>query len=190
MFFIDCRGKTCPVPVIETKKAVESQSPTDLKVAVDNEVSRENVKRFLESKGYRVSIDAQGEDIFVVGKIETLVSEVKQEKKVTAFINAQTLGRGDDQLGAILMKSFIFTLKELNPLPWRIIFVNAGVKLASEGSELLAQLQELENLGVEILSCGTCLDFYHLKEKLKVGRISNMFEIVTSLTESTTVLKP
>jgi hypothetical protein len=78
----------------------------------------------------------------------------------------------------------------LTPLPWRVIFVNGGVRLASEGSELLTHLRDLENLGVELLSCGTCLDFFGLKEKLKAGRASNMFEILSSLAESTSVLKP
>ena len=88
------------------------------------------------------------------------------------------------------MKSFVVTLKELKPLPWRIIFMNGGVRMAADGSEVLPYLQELENLGVEVLSCGTCLDFFHLKEKVRVGRVSNMYEIINSLADSTSVLKP
>jgi selenium metabolism protein YedF len=88
------------------------------------------------------------------------------------------------------MRSFVITLKELKPLPWRMIFINGGAKLVSEGSELITYLTELEDLGVEIISCGTCLDFFSLKEKLRVGRASNMYEILSTLAESTSILKP
>lgn len=191
MYVLDCRGKSCPVPVLETKKLLDEGAPEELKVAVDNEAARENVGRFLESRGYRVAVEPQGETTFLVASREKAeTGPATDRKKVVAFIDAETLGRGDEQLGSILMKSFIFTLKELNPLPWRIIFINSGVKLASADSELLPQLRELENLGVEILSCGTCLDFFHLKERLGSGRVSNMYEILSSLTEATNVLKP
>jgi len=188
---LDCRGKSCPLPVLETKKVLDERPLEELKVVVDNDAARENVGRFLESRGYRVAVERQGEAIFLVGSREKAeTGPAMDRRKVVAFIDAETLGRGDEQLGAILMKSFIFTLKEINPLPWRIIFINSGVKLASTDSELLPQLRELENLGVEILSCGTCLDFFHLKERLGSGRVSNMYEILSSLTEATNVLKP
>ncbi len=191
MEFLDCRGKSCPEPVIETKRLLEERSPGELTVVVDNTTSRENVLRFLESRGYGVEVEDRDEAMFLTAKKrEERISPVQQEKKVVVFVKADTMGRGDDKLGAILMKSFIFTLKELKPLPWRVIFVNAGVKLTCEGSELLSQLHELEDQGVEILSCGTCLDFFNLKEKLKAGRVSNMFEIVSSLTDATHVLSP
>ena len=188
---LDCRGKSCPLPVLETKKVLDERPLEELKVVVDNDAARENVGRFLESRGYRVAVERQGEATFLVASREkTETGPAIDQKKVVAFIDAETLGRGDEQLGSILMKSFIFTLKEINPLPWRIIFINSGVKLASTDSELLPQLRELENLGVEILSCGTCLDFFHLKERLGSGRVSNMYEILSSLTEATNVLKP
>jgi selenium metabolism protein YedF len=192
MDFLDCRGQTCPVPVVETKKLIEQRSPKELKVAVDSEAPRDNVRRFLESRGYEVTIEPADEGFLVLGsrQVEDAVAKAKQEKRIIVFVDGETLGRGDDQLGRILMKSFIITLKELKPLPWRVIFINGGVKLASQGAELIPHLHDLENLGVELLSCGTCLDFYELKEKLKVGRVSNMYEIVSSLAESTGVLKP
>ncbi len=192
MDFLDCRAKSCPVPVIETKKFLEARQLKELQVAVDNETSRENVRRFLESRGYGVNIEQRADGIFLTATKQgaEAPSETGQERKVAVFITAEAMGLGDDKLGRILMKSFIFTLKELTPLPWRIIFLNAGVKLACEGSECVPQLHELENVGVEILSCGTCLDFFNLKEKLQTGRVSNMFEIVSSLTDATNVLKP
>ncbi len=163
-----------------------------VRVVVDNKASRENVRRFLESRGYQVTVEQQGSDFFLVGSRvkEEIANPAREARKIMAFIDAETLGRGDDRLGAILMKSFLMTLKELKPLPWRLAFANGGVKLAASGSELLPHLQELQNLGADILLCGTCVDFYQLKEHLQVGRISNMFEIVSSLTESSIVLKP
>ena len=194
MYFLDCKNKTCPIPVLETKKTIEEKGLLELTVAVDNEVSRENVRRFLESRGYGTTVEEQEGGFSIIASKEGgqgfSAGTDAEAKKNTVFIDSETLGRGDDRLGAILMKAFILTLKELNPLPWRVIFINGGVKLASAGSELLPYLQELENLGVEILSCGTCLDFFGLKESLKAGRVSNMFEIVTSLAASASVLKP
>ena len=192
MDFLDCRGKSCPQPVLETKKLIEERGLSEVKVCVDNETSRENVRRFLESRGYQVAVEEEGNDFFLLASRsdEEGPRAAREAKKVMAFIDAETLGKGDDHLGAILMKSFLVTLKELKPLPWRIAFVNGGVNLASAGSEVLPYLQELQNLGVEILLCGTCVDFYGLKERLRVGRTSNMFEIVSSLTESSRCLKP
>jgi len=192
MDFLDCRGKSCPLPVLETKKLIEEQNLDEVKVGVDNETSRENVRRFLESRGFRVAEEQQGNDFFLTASKLTDGSPHPegQARKIMAFIDAETVGRGDDRLGAILMKSFVVTLKELKPLPWRIAFVNGGVKLASQGSEILPFLIDLQNLGVEILLCGTCVDFYQIKEQLGVGRTSNMYEIVSSLADSTSVLKP
>ncbi len=192
MDFLDCRGQTCPVPVLETKKLIEQQSPNEVRVAVDGEVPRDNVRRFLESRGYEVVVETEGQGYLVVGRAEvgeSLRSE-EDEKRIVVFIDSETFGRGDDELGRILMKSFVVTLKELTPLPWRVILVNGGVKLVSEASEFVRHFTELENVGVEILACGTCLDFFQLKDRMKAGRISNMYEIVSSLTESTSVLKP
>jgi len=192
MDFLDCRGKSCPQPVLDTKKLVEERMLDEVRVGVDNETSRENVRRFLESRGFLVAVEQKGNDFFLAATRlrEEMPHPEGEARKIMAFIDAETVGRGDDRLGAILMKSFLTTLKELKPLPWRIAFVNAGVKLASLGSEVLPYLQELQNLGVEILLCGTCVDFYQIKERLGVGRTSNMFEIVSSLADSSSVLKP
>lgn len=192
MDFLDCRGKSCPQPVLDTKRLIEERKADNVTVAVDNETSRENVRRFLESRGFRVALEQKGNDFFLAASrpMEEAPSPEGEARKIMAFIDAETVGKGDDRLGAILMKSFILTLKELKPLPWRMAFVNGGVKLALQGSEVLPYLQELENLGVEILLCGTCVDFYQIKERLGVGRTSNMYEIVSSLADSSSVLKP
>jgi len=111
-------------------------------------------------------------------------------KKVLVYIDGETMGRGDEELGKILMRAFLKTLADLETSPWRVILINAGVKLAAKESEVIEMLREIEKSGVEILSCGTCLDFYGLKERIGVGRISNMFEILTSFNESTNVIRP
>ena len=174
MYFLDCRGKSCPIPVTETKKVIEEKGLLDVTVGVDNEISRKNVRRFLESRGYRTSVEVQegGSLLSVQSRVGRAPPPYPRKAGSPPSSTARHWGGGTTGWGAILMKAFILTLKELKPLPWRIIFINGGVKLASAASEVLPYLQELENLGVEILSCGTCLDFYGLKESLKAGRVA------------------
>jgi selenium metabolism protein YedF len=182
---------SCPLPVLETKKALEEGHVDNLAVIVDNLTSRENVMRFLQSQGFSVSVMEENEKHRIEAtKGHTDEEAIKTEKKLLVLIDGETVGRGSEELGKILMRSFIITLKELNPTPWRIIFMNSGVKLAVEGSPYLEPLNDLLSIGAEILCCGTCLDYYKLKEKIKVGRISNMFEIASSFTEATHVIKP
>jgi len=188
---IDCTGKTCPLPVLETKKALEEGHVDTLAVIVDNPTSRENVMRFLQSQGFSVSVMEENKKHRIEATRGQSDEEiVKSENKLLVFIDGETVGRGSEELGRILMRSFLITLKELNPLPWRIIFINGGVQLAAEESPYLEPLNNLLTLGVEILCCGTCLDYYKLKEKLRVGRVSNMFEIASSFLEATNVIKP
>jgi selenium metabolism protein YedF len=188
---IDCTGKACPLPVIETKKALEEGHVDTLAVIVDNPTSRENVMRFLQSQGFSVSVMEENKKHRIEATRGQSDGEiVKSENKLLVFIDGETVGRGSEELGQILMRSFLITLKELTPLPWRIIFINSGVKLAAEESPFLDPLNNLLTLGVEILCCGTCLDYYKLKEKLRVGRVSNMFEIASSFLEATNVIKP
>jgi selenium metabolism protein YedF len=195
MEYIDLKGMSCPLPVIETKRLIEAGSVEELEVSLDQGPARENVTRFLESRGYRVSVESDQPDSVVLHatKVEgaqTTATQVVGVPKIVVLVDGVTVGRGDELLGSVLMKSFLHTLKEIEPRPWRLIFLNAGVKLASEGSDLVAVLRELEDLGVEILSCGTCLDFFKLKEKLAVGRGTNMYDIVSSLVVATSVLRP
>jgi len=188
---IDCTGKTCPLPVIETKKALEEGHMDALAIIVDNPTSLENVMRFLQSQGFSVSVMEENEKHRIEAtRCQPDEEVIKTEKKFLVFIDGETVGRGSEELGQILMRSFLITLKELNPIPWRIIFMNSGVKLSVEGSPYLEPLNNLMTKGVEILCCGTCLDYYKLKEKLKVGRVSNMFEIASSFLEATNVIKP
>lgn len=191
MEYLDLKGKTCPAPVIETKRFIEGRAVEQVQVLVDNDTSRENVARFLESRGYKVAVSKEDYGFCLTARhTGTGPAEALEIKKIAVLIAGEGMGRGDDQLGAVLMRSFLHTLKELSPLPWKLIFVNAGVKLTTEGSGYLSVLQEIAKLGVDIVSCGTCLDFFHLKEKLRVGRVTNMYEIVSSLAEATHTIKP
>lgn len=189
---LDLKGKACPVPVIETKRLIDSGPVEQLQVMVDNSTSRENVTRFLVSRGYEVSVEErEGEFCLTAQRAGGAIPQkAPHAHKIAVLVDGETMGRGSDQLGAVLMRSFLNTLKELDPLPWRLIFINAGVRLTTEGSEYLSLLTEIGDLGVDVLSCGTCLDFFELKDKLRVGRVSNMYEIVSSLAEASHTLKP
>jgi selenium metabolism protein YedF len=190
---IDCSGKTCPLPVIEAKKVLEDKEVNEITVLVDNSISRENVMRFLESQGFSVTAMEEKGKHRIEGTRNQETTEqpsITNTKKLLVFVDGETVGRGSEELGAILMRSFLLTLKELNPLPWRIIFINSGVKLAVDGSPYIGALNDLVAIGAEILSCGTCLDYYRVKDRLMVGKISNMYEIESSFLEATNVIKP
>jgi selenium metabolism protein YedF len=191
---LDLRGMTCPVPVIETKKFLESKIVEEIEVTLDNEVATENVTRFLSSRGFAVSSETEVNGPICKLRATKAVAGVEQAKaatkKLLVFIAGETIGRGDDELGRVLMKSFLTTLKDLDAVPWRIILINGGVKLAARGSEYVDLLTHVSDLGAEILACGTCLDFFHLKDRLGVGKVSNMHEISSSFLEATNVIRP
>lgn len=187
---LDCRDLACPQPVLHTKEKVDSESPQSIEILVDNQAAKENVTRFLNSQGYQVSSEPRGEDYLVSGERDPDKAVVEPDaqafacqpaRRVLVFIGSDAIGRGDDTLGAGLMKNFLATLKELGPELWRVIFVNSGVKLCCQGSESLAELEGLEKAGVSLLVCGTCLNFFKLLEQKQVGQTTNMLDVVTSL---------
>lgn len=193
MKLIDCRGLECPKPVINTKKALESSNGEDLEIIVDNEVAKENVSKFLSGQGISYSLNKKGEEYVIItgaSEVEKIASEDKVVKNLgdeVILFSKEVFGTGDDKLGDALMKSFMFALSE-SKLPKAMIFVNGGVKLTTEGSDVLETIKGLEAKGVDILSCGTCLDFYGLKDKLKVGSITNMYTIIEYLQGSGKVI--
>jgi selenium metabolism protein YedF len=186
---LNCRGLACPQPVLRTKHFVES-NPRTLKftVVVDNAASAQNVVRFVESQGFSASLQQTGTDfeieaakseetgVEVAAKEQTMSSE-----KTLALITKNTMGSGDDLLGAGLMFNFLNTLNEMGEALWRLVFLNSGVKLTIEGAEALPAIQQLEAQGVSVLVCGTCLNHFNLLEQKKVGETTNMLDIVTSL---------
>jgi selenium metabolism protein YedF len=193
---IDCRGKACPHPVLMTKQALEGLIEGEVILIVDNVAACENVERFAKSQGCPVTIEKRGADFHLrlqkgkSGEGRETVSEKKDRGNIVVYLNSRFLGIGDEGLGSILMRSYLKTLLELDTKPNRLILINSGVWLSSEGSDVLETLKVLSERGVEILSCGTCLDFYGLKEKVKVGIVSNMFTIAQTLLEAERVVRP
>jgi selenium metabolism protein YedF len=190
---IDCRGMACPQPVVTAKKALDESEGKEFMLIVDNPSARDNVERFAQSQGAIVDVEKKGGDFFLhiqKGGACELAASAQKAEKVVVYINAYLLGIGDEALGAILMRSFLKTLLDLKPIPSKLIFINSGVRLTTEGSEVLETLKTLFEKGVEILSCGTCLDFYGLKAKLKVGVVSNMYDIAQSLLDADRLIRP
>ena len=196
MSIIDCRGLACPQPVITTKQALEKLEEGELVVIVDNPSSCGNVERFAHAQGCRVEVNRMEQDFFVhIQKIkdedeERTVRPNQSAKKVVVYINSQLFGGGDEALGSFLMKAFLKTLLDLETQPSRLILVNSGVQLAAEDSKVLETLEALSERGVEIVSCGTCIDFYELKGKIRVGGISNMYDILQSMLGADHVIRP
>jgi selenium metabolism protein YedF len=196
MSVIDCRGLACPQPVISTKQALEQFDGGELIVIVDNATSCNNVERFVHSQGCSLEIKEQGQDFYIhIQKPsgennEKAIGTGQKEKKVVVYINSQLLGGGDEALGSFLMKAFLKTLLDLEPKPSRLVLVNSGVHLAAEDSKVLETLQMLSERGAEIVCCGTCIEFYKLERKMKVGVISNMYDIIQSMMEADHVINP
>lgn len=196
MSVIDCRGLACPQPVVATKQALDQLKKGEIIVVVDNAVSCSNVERFVRSQGFSAAIKEEGKDFYIhvqkpggQGELKAAPAEEKA-KRIVVYINSHLLGSGDDALGSFLMKAFLKTLLDLEKQPNRLILVNSGVQLTAEDSKVLDSLQGLSEKGVEIVCCGTCIDFYKLKGKTKVGIISNMYDIVQSMIEADRVIKP
>jgi selenium metabolism protein YedF len=183
---IDARGLDCPQPVILTKKALDEMEEGKVVTIVNSEAARENVKKLADSLTCSVDVQQVGGDYYIsIFKEKGLegpkFENVAGKNGLVIVIGTDTLGTGDITLGRILMKAYLKTLAEVCPLPETIIFLNSGVNLSVEGSEALEALRELEGMGVEILSCGTCLDYYKVKDKLAVGQVSNMYTIAEKM---------
>lgn len=191
---IDARGLACPQPVIAAKKALESITDGMVTILVDNIIAKENVLKFATAHGCGVSIINQDGDFLLKiskgsPKAESAVIPEPAGHSDTVYVITQdTLGHGKVELGAVLMKGFIYTLLEMKPMPKAILFMNGGILLTVEGSPVLENLQKLEQSGVEILSCGTCLDYFAVKDKLAIGEITNMYTIVEMMSMASKVI--
>lgn len=199
---IDARGKTCPLPVIETKKVLDTMTKGSVTVLVDNAIAVQNLCKMAEQKKMQYSSEKQSEDCYTV---TITISEESQavnqpeevccisdsrEQKTVVVLSSDCMGTGDDVLGHILMKGFVYALTEQDRLPETILLYNGGAKLSVEGAETLADLKLMEAQGVEILTCGTCLNHYGLSEKLAVGSVTNMYRIAEVLTNAGKVIRP
>ncbi|MDA8414889.1 MAG: sulfurtransferase-like selenium metabolism protein YedF [Desulfobacteraceae bacterium] len=173
---IDCRNMSCPSPVIKVKKALQEHA--EIRVFLDDGAPFENVVRFSRNRGCQVAEERDGS-----GWILTISAAADSERPVSGavskgdrvfLITSDRLGNGPEELGRVLMKNLVHTLLETSDLPKRMLFMNTGVFLTCEGSDILEALGKLQGMGVEIYSCGLCLDFFNLKEKKRVGSTTNM----------------
>ena len=199
---IDCKGMACPLPVVNAKKAAESLVAGDvLTVLVDNEIAVQNLTRFAEHKGFGVSAEKKGDKEYAVtmtvsgAAAEETVEEIacvmdSRRKGMLVVLSGNVMGSGDERLGASLMKAFVFALTKQDQLPDTILCYNTGAYLTCADADTLEDLKLLESEGVTILTCGTCLDFYKLKEKLAVGGVTNMYDIVERMENAAQIIKP
>ncbi|HON77870.1 MAG TPA: sulfurtransferase-like selenium metabolism protein YedF [Spirochaetota bacterium] len=197
---IDAKGLACPQPVVLTKKALEKND--SVIVIVDNETAKENVSRLAEKSGCSITVEPASDGTFrlTLSKTGTASpSDTAAEESGNAptpvgpnvfVIAANTMGKGDDELGEVLMKAFIHTIFDLDYLPDTVIFYNTGVKLAVKDSDVLDDLKKLEAQDVEILVCGTCANFFNIKDDIAVGIISNMYDIAGTMSRAGRIVMP
>lgn len=192
---VDAKGKNCPMPVIMTKKEIDNGENFIL-VEVDNEIAVQNLERLANSQGFDFSFEKDN-GIFKVlltkgcEECKEILERIEGKKNLgtwSVFVSRDVIGGGSDELGANLIKMFFYTISESEDLPRSILFMNGGVKLPSENEQVIEHLRELENKGVEILTCGACLNYYKLTEKLSVGKISNMYDITNEMKEASKVI--
>lgn len=194
MIQVNAIGDTCPVPVVKAKKAMaQLNGAGTVEVLVDNEVAVQNVSKMAANAGatvtteqvaekeYRITIEVSGAGV---------TCEACEEENCVVVISSDRMGSGNDDLGKVLIKGFIFAITQLEKLPKTMLFYNGGATLTAEGSASLEDLKNLESQGVEILTCGTCLNYYGLTEKLQVGSVTNMYTIVEKMTAADKVIKP
>lgn len=188
---VDARGLACPQPVIMAKKTIEDKG--DCVVIVDNEAAEENVCRMAGNLGCHIRVEEKDGAAYIhISRGDVCDVWEKREPSVgpaVVVLPYDKMGRGDDELGTVLIKAFFHTLGEVFPRPDVMIFFNTGVKLATEGSEVLDDLRNLENQGIGILVCGTCLDYFGLKDNLKVGVVSNMYDITETMLSAGRVIR-
>lgn len=199
---IDCRGLQCPQPVLQAKEALERSGVGAVEVLVDNEASRGNVERFARSQGYssvvteegglfRITISRSGDTSPPAGDVDvSAYTCAPAAGELICIVPSDVMGRGNDELGRVLMRAYIKTIREVTPLPAKIFFFNTGVTITASQSDLIEPLREIEAKGVEIFSCGTCLDFLGLKERLLVGKTTNMHEIMQSMASAARIVSP
>ncbi|MGL4998897.1 MAG: sulfurtransferase-like selenium metabolism protein YedF [Cetobacterium sp.] len=193
MIKVNAIGLTCPMPVILTKNALKSLVEGSIEVTVDNKISKENIEKFSKEMGYFFNTKNDG-DIFYIeiikNELATLNLDVKNDKNTVIVIDSDKMGEGDSALGNTLMQGFIYTLTEMEDIPKSIIFYNRGVFLTAENQNTISYLKFLEDRGVEILSCGACINFYNLEATLGTGTITNMYNIIDKQMKALKVIKP
>lgn len=199
---IDAKGKECPIPVILAKKEIDSGNKNFI-IEVDNDIAVQNLQKLANSQGLSSEIKIENE-IFKVAFIDDkneggeclecneILSKLENNKNQistwSVFIGKEIIGAGNEELGKSLMKMFFYTISEGEDLPKAILFMNDGVKVPTLNEQAIEHLKDLEAKGVEILTCGACLNFYKLEDNLKVGKVSNMYDITNTMKESSKVI--
>ncbi len=193
MVILDCRGQQCPQPVVQVRRQMQTTPEAPIRVLVNDSAARDNVGRLAASQGYDSSV-AEENGVFRIDLTPTAKAAGQAVAPTTGptviLIASDQMGSGDPKLGQILMKNFIFTLIEGEGNPDLMLFINGGAKLTAGGSELIEPLQKLADRGVDIATCGLCLEFFELKEALAVGRVSNMLETVNVLQSAGRIIRP
>ena len=203
MIKVNAIGDTCPIPVVKTKNAIKEMGGSGtVEVLVDNEIAVQNLTKMANQKGYQIVSKKLEEHKYQAlitvgeGAPEEVVEEEtycvpdSRAKKTVVVIDSNLMGRGNDELGKVLMKGFIYALTQQDVLPSKVIFYNGGATLTCEGSDSLEDLQSLEAQGVEIVTCGTCLNYYGMTDNLKVGTVTNMYDICETMVTADLIVKP
>nr|WP_314462567.1 sulfurtransferase-like selenium metabolism protein YedF [uncultured Clostridium sp.] len=199
---VDARGLACPQPVIKAKEAMKDMTEGTLTILVDNEIAVQNVMKLGNYSGLNPSSKKLSEEEYQVlysmekGTVPLQQSALEEcepdsrKKGLVAVLSSDQMGTGSEELGRILMKGFVYALTQLEELPETILLYNGGARLSTEGSLSLEDLKTLEAQGVEILTCGTCLNYYELSEKLSVGTVTNMYEITEKMAGARFIIRP
>lgn len=205
---VDAIGDVCPLPVVKTKNVIkEMKSSATIEILVDNEIAVQNLTKMAKITGYPVSSKKLEENKYLV-TMDVIIKEKGQKEKVekaekpavcipdarrgnkVIVISANQMGVGSEELGKTLLKGFLYAVTQQEELPGTMLFYNSGVYLTCEESPALDDLKSLEAQGVNIMSCGTCLNYYGLTEKLKVGSVTNMYDIVETMEKADLLIKP
>ncbi len=204
---VDAMGDTCPIPVVKTKEAIKKLNGAagEVETYVDNEISVQNLTKMAQQKGYGIVSEKLEENKFrtvmTIGAVEDTTSDEQAavedtpcipdaRDNVVVVIASNQMGQGDEKLGTALMKAFVYALSTQDKLPKTILFYNSGAYLTCEDSPVLEDLKSLEAQGVEIMTCGTCLNHYGLTEKLAIGEVTNMYVIVEKQMNASNIVKP
>ena len=206
---LNARGLACPLPVVNAKKAIEEMKEGgELTVWVDNEIAVQNLQKFAAQRGLEASgekKEARKYEVVIRVGVEKPEKMQKEDKKaeeelccmpdlrkngMVVVLSANVMGSGDEKLGKALMKAFVFALTKQDVLPETVVCYNTGAYLTCEEADTLEDLKNLEAEGVQILTCGTCLDYYGIKERLAVGSVTNMYEIVETMEKARTIVRP
>lgn len=201
---VDARGKQCPIPVVETKKVLAQMNQEDqVTVWVDNEIAVQNLSKMAGQKNLQCESKQLADNHYEVvlafspaalnqkaEQAPVAAPKVAVPDKTVVVISSNTMGNGDDVLGVSLMKSFLYALTEQDVLPAMILLYNGGAKLSAQQSPALEDLKLLQEQGVEILTCGACLNHYGLTEQLAVGSVTNMYSIVEHMMQATKIIRP